>query len=92
MALRQVLLCPVCGKSNDLRHYAITTEGNAAPERLEYELRISLCHQQPGTGKMFWTHHEIPLHVLLALRQKIAEALNRIDARIVELVGDNEDA
>lgn len=84
MAIKQVLLCPVCGKSGPIDRFSIDTHGNAASDRKEHTPKIALCHQAPTTGLLSWTHHEAPLRVLVALRQQIAEALERVDAMIME--------
>lgn len=88
MANRQVLTCLVCGKSNDFPRYNIGTDGTASPERQVYPVKISLCHQDKKDGRMFWTHHGVPMQVLVAYRQKLVEALAQIDTAIAEGAAD----
>lgn len=88
MAIKQVLLCPVCGKSGPINRFSIDPQGNPTTERVEHTPKIALCHQQRGTGLLSWTHHEAPLRVLVALRQQTVEALERINAMIAEVAND----
>jgi hypothetical protein len=85
---KQVLLCPVCGKSGPIERFSIDPQGNPALERLIYPPKIALCYNRAGDGKWRWTHHEVPLHVLVALRQQMAEALARLDESIAEASGE----
>jgi len=82
---KQVLLCPVCGKSGPIGRFSIDPQGTPASERIIYSPKIALCYNQPGTGRMCWTHHPVPLHVLIALRQQLTEALARLDESIAEV-------
>jgi hypothetical protein len=81
---KQVLLCPVCGKSGPIDRFSIDSQGNPAHERSEYTPKIALCYNRDSDGKWVWTHHPVPLHVLIALRQQMAEALARLDENIAE--------
>jgi hypothetical protein len=85
VAIKQVLLCPVCGKSGPINRFSIDQHGNPAADRVEHTPKIALCHQHPKTGLLSWTHHEAPLRVLVALRQQMVEALERVDAMIEEI-------
>jgi hypothetical protein len=85
---KQVLLCPVCGKSGPIGRFSIDLRGNPAQERMEYQPKIALCYNRDGDGRWIWTHHEVPLHVLIALRQQMAEALVRLDESIAEASGE----
>ena len=87
---QQVLLCPVCGKSGTIDNYSIDVYGNPEPDpsRKRYKPYIKLRHQLPDTGRMTWTTHEVPLRVLVALRQQLVEALVLVD----ELIAEGNDA
>jgi hypothetical protein len=80
----QVLLCPVCGKSGPIERYSIDAQGNPAIERMVYAPKIALKFNRPSDGRWTWTHHEVPLHVLMSLRQQMVEALERLDESIAE--------
>lgn len=80
---KQVLLCPVCGKSGPIERFSIDQQGNASLTRIEYQPKIALAYNGVG-GRWVWTHHAVPLHVLVALRQQMAEALARLDDSIAE--------
>ena len=86
--IHQALLCPVCGKSGPIARYSIDSQGNSKPERMVYAPKIGLCQQRPSDGRMYWTHHPVPLHVLMALRQQMVEALARLDESIAEEVSE----
>ena len=88
MAIKQVLLCPVCGKSGPINRFSIDLQGNPTADRVKHKPKIALCHQAPRTGLLSWTHHEAPLRVLVALRQQVVEALERVDAMIAEAVDE----
>lgn len=84
MSASQVLLCPVCGKSGGLGRFSIDNTGNAAQDRKEYMPKIAMRAQNPKNGQMVWTHYHVPLRILVALRQQMVEAVERVDAMIAE--------
>ena len=87
--IAQALHCPVCGKSGKIEAFSIDMYGNATIERVEHETEIALQHRNPK-GQVFWTHHNVPLKVLLALRQQMQEALGRVDRWISEAIREGE--
>ena len=84
MAEQQVLKCPVCGKSGALGCFNIAEDGSPLTERAEHISDIGLRQRDKTNGRVFWTKHEVPLKVKVALRRQLVETLMRLEAEIAE--------
>lgn len=85
---KQVLRCPVCGKSGDLSVYNIDPHGHPTLERERHPLGIKLNHIDPGQYRLRWTEHPVPLQVLCALKQQLVEALLQVEEAIQEVTDE----
>lgn len=79
----QVLTCPVCGAGRKL--HEIGLDGNGAFDEANtpaYTPAVKLQEMGGGKNHIVWTAHEMPKHVLQAIRQRLVAVLAQVDRRL----------